>query len=104
MHCHYIRFSLYLPPSIEDAVSLEELSTKETSDESAMLSAHNLATQRALKRTHLTMRIELLIGEVIKPGLDSGMEWNLESLHMRTRSIITMLRRLLFRRVLSSSQ
>ena len=38
--------------------------------------------------------------EVIKPGLDSGLEWNLESLHTRTRSIISMLRRLLFRRVL----
>ena len=39
-------------------------------------------------------------GEVIKPGLDSGLEWNLESLHTRTRSITSMLRRLLFRCVL----
>ena len=39
-------------------------------------------------------------GEVIKPGLDSGLDWNLESLHTRTRSIISMLRRLLFHRVL----
>ena len=26
-------------------------------------------------------------GEVIKPGLDSGLEWNLESLHTRTSTI-----------------
>ena len=25
--------------------------------------------------------------EVIKPGLDSGLEWNLESLHTRTRML-----------------
>ena len=38
--------------------------------------------------------ITMYTREVIKPGLDSGLEWNLESLHTRTRSIILMLRRL----------
>ena len=28
-----------------------------------------------------------VVGEVIKPGLDSGLEWNLESLHTRTRML-----------------